>query len=114
MEQCHLLAEPCHLIMAQFGIFFCCFCDTLISRIFSPFQYVIGDGMKGHADGPFVVTRFNSPQGLAYSSEKNCVFVCDTTNHVIRCIDLTKFLVSTIAGNGNQRQNSYQGSILIS
>ena len=68
--------------------------------------------MKGHADGPFGVARFNSPQGLAYSSEKKCVFVCDTTNHVIRSIDLTKFQVSTIAGNGNQRLNSYQGIFL--
>ena len=90
-----------------FREFFLCF-----HGFFSPFQYVIGDGMKGHSDGPFGVARFNSPQGLAYSSEKNCVFVCDTTNHVIRCIDLMKFQVSTIAGNGNQRQNSYQGNIL--
>ena len=94
--------------MAHFANVFLYF-DTLISRIIFPFQYVIGDGMKGHADGPFGVARFNSPQGLAYSSEKKCVFVCDTTNHVIRSIDLTKFQVSTIAGNGNQRLNSYQG-----
>jgi hypothetical protein len=81
----------------------------VIGDLHGNIKYVIGDGIKGHADGAFRSARFNSPQGLAYSSEKNCLFVCDTTNHVIRCINLTKFQVSTIAGNGNQRQNSYQG-----
>ena len=71
-------------------------------------QHVIGDGKRGHADGVFSEARFDSPQGLAMN--ENCLYVCDTNNHVIRCIDLTKNQVSTVAGNGNQCINSQMTS----
>ena len=41
---------------------------------------------------------------------ENCLYVCDTNNHVIRCIDLTKNQVTTVAGNGNQCINSQMTS----
>ena len=71
-------------------------------------KHVIGDGKRGHADGVFSEARFDSPQGLAMN--ENCLYVCDTNNHVIRCIDLTKNQVSTVAGNGNQCINSQMTS----
>ena len=71
-------------------------------------KHVIGDGKRGHADGVFSEARFDSPQGLAMN--ENCLYVCDTNNHVIRCIDLTKNQVTTVAGNGNQCINSQMTS----
>ena len=71
-------------------------------------KHVIGDGRRGHADGVFSEARFDSPQGLAMN--ENCLYVCDTNNHVIRCIDLTKNQVTTVAGNGNQCINSQMTS----
>jgi hypothetical protein len=71
-------------------------------------KHVIGDGRRGHADGIFSEARFDSPQGLAMND--NCLYVCDTNNHVIRCIDLTNNQVATVAGNGNQCINSQMTS----
>ena len=71
-------------------------------------KHVIGDGRRGHADGVFSEARFDSPQGLAMN--ENCLYVCDTNNHAIRCIDLTKNQVTTVAGNGNQCINSQMTS----
>jgi len=67
-------------------------------------KHIIGDGRRGHADGLFSEAKFDSPQGLAKFEE--FLFVCDTNNHVIRCIDFTKKQVTTVAGNGNQCLNS--------
>ena len=71
-------------------------------------KHVIGDGSRGHVDGTFSKARFDSPQGMAKIDEK--VYVCDTNNHVIRCIDFSKDQVTTIAGNGNQCINSQMTS----
>merc|ERR1712141_420511 len=37
----------------------------IIGNLHGNIQYVIGDGIRGHADGAFGAARFNSPQGLA-------------------------------------------------
>ena len=66
-------------------------------------KQVIGMG-RGHADGSFTESKFNAPQGLAKKNDS--LYVCDTNNHVIRCINLLTQEVTTIAGNGNQCRNS--------
>ncbi|KAE8740501.1 hypothetical protein FOCC_FOCC013972 [Frankliniella occidentalis] len=80
----------------------------------SPRIYVIGcPGEPGFVDGNFKVTRFNSPQGLAFSS-CDLLYVADTDNHAIRkasCfVDLKRQCVLTIAGNGLQASDSVGGS----
>ena len=67
----------------------------------------IGVG-RGHADGTFKEAKFNSPQGLAKKSD--FLYVCDTNNHAIRCINLLTKEVTTIAGNGHQCRNSQMTS----
>ena len=68
-------------------------------------QKVIGQD-RGHADGQISEAKFNSPQGLALKN--GLLYICDTGNHVIRCINFKdqNSLVSTIAGNGFQAKNS--------
>lgn len=61
---------------------------------------VAGDGATGDSDGKFSESRFNKPQGMAYSN--NVLYVADSGNHLIRKLDLNEKIVSTIAGNGKQ------------
>jgi thiol-disulfide isomerase/thioredoxin len=69
----------------------------------------IGEGTKGHADGPAGTARFNEPQGLALLPQDVAatvgydVVVADTVNHRLRGVSLETGEVRTIAGNGVQR-----------
>ena len=63
---------------------------------------IIGSGVIGNKDGGFEECSFFRPQGLAYDSKTDVLYVADTENHLIRKIDLTKKIVSTIAGTGEQ------------
>lgn len=61
---------------------------------------VIGTGCKGHADGDYAHAQFNRPHGLAFHDGN--LYVADTDNQLLRCIDLTHETVTTIAGNGQR------------
>ena len=58
------------------------------------------NGRAGFHDGTFEHARFNDPQGLTKIEER--LYVADTRNHAIRCIDLSSNQVQTIAGTGKQ------------
>ena len=60
---------------------------------------VAGNGFPGHRDGIANQAKFSSPIGLAVSMDTNQLFVADSDDHVIRCIDLSKGEVTTIAGS---------------
>ena len=49
-------------------------------------QYIDQIGGNGAAlrDGAFDSAAFNRPQGLAFSSKRNCLYVADTENHALR------------------------------
>jgi DNA-binding beta-propeller fold protein YncE len=55
-------------------------------------------GMRGHGDGRGNSARFNGPSGLALDPEGGRLFVTDSSNHVVRAIDLTTLQVTTLAG----------------
>jgi NHL repeat len=67
---------------------------------------VVGAGL---VDGDFAAAAFHGPQGLAYSKQRDQLFVCDTENHAVRCVDLRSGLVSTMAGNGVRGQDYVGG-----
>jgi sugar lactone lactonase YvrE len=50
----------------------------------------------GYADGPGVAAAFNAPNGVAATA--STVFVADTSNHMIRAVDLASTNVSRFAG----------------
>ncbi|MDE2125344.1 MAG: hypothetical protein KGJ62_02010 [Armatimonadetes bacterium] len=63
----------------------------------------IGSGEPGLRDGGHGSAQFRLPQGMALAG--NSLFVCDTGNHVIRCVSLVDNSVSTVAGMGRPLQN---------
>lgn len=60
----------------------------------------IGTGQAGSADGTMAAARFDAPQGVAGHGDR--LYVADTGNHAIRCIDLANGQVATIAGTGRR------------
>ncbi len=63
---------------------------------------VVGSGDAGLVDGAGESARFHDPQGLALDAGRSRVLVADTKNHAIRSIDLARFEVSTLVGDGSQ------------
>ncbi len=61
---------------------------------------VFGTGGPGHVDGPAGIAQFHEPEGLAFAGDS--LYVADTGNSLIRCIDLASNTVKTIAGNGHR------------
>jgi len=58
---------------------------------------VLGDGTAGYVDGPLAKARLNYAHGIQLTASGD-LLVADTQNRVIRRIDLTKGVVSTLAG----------------
>ncbi len=56
-------------------------------------QTVLG-GTLGHQDGQGVNTRFSEPSGL--SAVNSHLYIADTNNHAIRCVDLDTLEVTTL------------------
>lgn len=65
-------------------------------------QRVYGLNEPGLMDGPGHEAAFRQPQGLALLA--NRLFVADTGNHLLRCIDLISGSVETVAGTGRLGQ----------
>lgn len=63
-------------------------------------EAVIGTGLPGKADGNFQEASFFQPQGIV--AHDRHLYVADTSNHLIRAIDLQTQRVSTIAGTGER------------
>lgn len=67
-------------------------------------QLLAGTGQQGYSgDGEAALSaRFSGPKGIAHSPADNSLYVVDTENHVIRRIDLSSGLISTVLGNGER------------
>ena len=72
----------------------------LVSSFDGDVRLVIGSGDEAFEDGPLAVAAFNHPQGMAIDGD--LLYVADTENHAIRCVDLQAGRVETIAGTGEQ------------
>ncbi|NEU80854.1 thioredoxin-like domain-containing protein [Nostoc sp. UIC 10630] len=57
-------------------------------------QTVLGDGTAGLQDGQGKNTRFFEPSGLSFMN--SYLYIADTNNHAIRCVDLNTFEVTTL------------------
>jgi len=63
---------------------------------------IFGNGY-GSGDGDCGVCNFGFPCGLAFSLDESCIYVADTNNHSIRCLDLQKLSSTTILGFERKR-----------
>jgi len=67
----------------------------------------IGSGLAGWQDGDWNSAQFSSPQGMAFDSSRQLLYVADEGNHRIRQIDLSQQAVTTPAGNGLQSRSLF-------
>ena len=71
-------------------------------------ELTIGNGERGCANGSFSSSRFDWPQGLAFDSNKNLLYIADTFNDLIRVADLNTKEVSTLCGAINNDIGRYE------
>ncbi|MBD2079556.1 thioredoxin-like domain-containing protein [Leptolyngbya sp. FACHB-17] len=79
----------------------------VMSSIEGEVLHIIGSGNSGLLDGEFDQAQFSAPQGMTFDRTNQLLYVADTGNHTIRCVDLKAKTVSTIAGTGNQSRVIY-------
>jgi hypothetical protein len=62
--------------------------------VIAPFagDYYLGDG------GNPTSATLNAPYGLAVDSSNNLVYIADSYNHIIRVVNRTSNIISTVAG----------------
>jgi len=65
-------------------------------------RLLAGSGKCGYVDGPLEICRMNSPCSAALDPHTHDIYVADRGNHVIRKINLSSGLMSTVAGSGVQ------------
>jgi sugar lactone lactonase YvrE len=59
-----------------------------------------GSGESGFTDGIEGIGSFNGPEGICCSG--HTIYIADTRNHAIRCIDLESGRITTLAGTGER------------
>lgn len=59
-------------------------CRIVITDLQGAFLTQIGGNGPNLVDGSFSDAAFNRPQGLAYSSQRDTLYVADTENHALR------------------------------
>ena len=64
--------------------------------------HLAGTGEQGHAGdgGPARNARLGGPKGLAWA--RGILYVADTENHVVRAIDTTTGIITTVLGTGQR------------
>jgi len=77
--------------------------SAALSPITQYYDLVAGLGDAGYRDGPFALTLFDRPAGLAITPDGKILYVADLGNHRIRKVDLERRNeVSTLAGTGEK------------
>lgn len=71
---------------------------------------VVGGSEPGYQDGPLDCTLFNEPNGVQWR-DPHFILVADTGNHAIREVNLENSTVSTLAGTGQQGEDTVGGHL---
>ena len=67
----------------------------IVSDLNGGVLHIIGTGCKDFKDGDFETAKFHCPEGCAIAGD--LIYVADSSNHAIRCIDMKNRTVSTVA-----------------
>ncbi len=79
----------------------------VISSIEGEILDIVGTGNSGLSNGAFDQAQFSAPQGMTFDRITQQLYIADTGNHAVRCVDLKNKIVRTIAGTGNQSRIIY-------
>ncbi len=74
----------------------------VVTKLDGTLLKTIGTGAQGRQDATFDKATFYRPQGMAFDSLNDRLYVADTENHLIRRVDFKTETVTTIAGTGEQ------------
>lgn len=76
--------------------------DNVIDQVSATGQVttLAGNGTAGYADGSSGSSEFHSPRGLTLSASGGTLYVADAGNNLIRAINLSTDVVSTVADTG--------------
>jgi len=71
----------------------------------------VGDGTAGFSGdgGPASAARVNYPRGICFDHSKSNLYIADEYNQVIRKIDMTTGIITSVAGTGTS--NGYSGDM---
>ncbi|KAM7481806.1 hypothetical protein LguiB_006389 [Lonicera macranthoides] len=70
--------------------------SIVVTDLAGNFLFQIGStGEDGLRDGNFDEATFSRPQGLAYNTKRNVLYVADTENHALRVIDFVNELLNS-------------------
>eukprot|EP00826_Nyctotherus_ovalis_P003838 TRINITY_DN10795_c0_g1_i1.p1 TRINITY_DN10795_c0_g1~~TRINITY_DN10795_c0_g1_i1.p1 ORF type:complete len:228 (+),score=31.11 TRINITY_DN10795_c0_g1_i1:256-939(+) len=78
------------------------------SSVTKPMELRMGRGGKGGVKSSGC--SFALPHGLVFSEDENYVFVADTNNNCVRCLDMQKQICVTVAGM-EHRKGTLGGSL---
>jgi DNA-binding beta-propeller fold protein YncE len=78
----------------------------VVTKLDGTLVETIGTGAAGVDDGPFAKATFYRPQGLALGGDR--LYVADTSNHLIRAVNLKTRTVETVAGTGTQTHEYFK------
>ncbi len=85
---------------------------VVVTKLDGTLLETIGSGQQGSGDGPYDKATFYRPQGMALDGDT--LYVADTSNHLIRQVDLKTKTVKTLAGTGKQMSEYFkQGAPLL-
>lgn len=73
---------------------------VLVLDLHGVVRWAIGSGEPGFTDGQAEAARFQFPQGLALSPDRQRLYVADQGNHALRTVELDTGGVQTVAGTG--------------
>lgn len=68
--------------------------ETCIDGPLTESAFALEDGLAGSQDGQGTSTRFSEPSGL--SAMGSHLYIADTNNHAIRCVELDTLTVTTL------------------
>lgn len=78
----------------------------VVTKLDGTLVETVGTGVAGADDGPIDKATFYRPQGLALSGD--LLYVADTSNHLIRAVNLKTRSVETVAGTGQQTHEYFK------
>ncbi|KAL0478524.1 NHL repeat-containing protein, partial [Acrasis kona] len=80
-----------------------------INRVNNIITTIAGSGSPGFSgDGGLAVNAaLNNPNALSYNHLTNILYISDTSNHVIRAVNITSGIITTVAGVGTS--SGYSG-----